>query len=826
MNNRPAVKILIPYLAGIILADRFDLSLIRLWTLWMVPAILMISLLVLYKKRRLVASSALLILSFLFIGFIRYEVAIIPPRGTDQVLYQQVKVQGTVTKSQKSRSRGSSLTVRGQISLISNPSISMTGDISIRSWDEVFPQKYGDVIEVEGKLSRPRLPRNPGGFDYRKYLMRQGIFATITSSELPDVKTIGTGGNAFLKWTKELREKIEKVADETMPSPESASILKGITLGAREELPEETYKNFLKTGTSHILAVSGLHIGIIAGWAFLFCNWIVKRLRLRSKSITYIPVVPVVVIYACMVGFRTSVARASILVILAVLAAIINRDRGASTVIDHGEGDEEHVVDLLNLLAIAALCILIYRPGAFWDVGFQLSFGCVASILYLIPHWGRWIGRIKRDKWYHRSLRWILQAITVSLSAQIGATLIIAYNFKRISLVGVFVNPVVVPLVAFIVPIAFVMYLVGLIYLPLAVIFAYVNHFLIYILDSIISYFAGFSWSQIPLSLLSSFWHVILGAAIIIFVANLFSFVERRKRLGEMQSLNERRRLLITSLGLATICVWALALSYDGHVLKVTYLDVGQGDSAFVELPNGKNILIDGGPYSSWVDTGKSVVYPFLQHEGVGKVDWMVCTHPHNDHAGGLTYPVDNLRVGEAVTGSYGLTTPTFEELRARLDRKGIEYRDAQVGSLIRDGEIHAEVLAPQVLCTLGDEDIQMNENSVVIRVTYKDVSFLFVGDIQARSERLLVDSGRDIKAAVLKIPHHGSQTSSGWEFLRTVQPFIGVVSADWRNMRRSASRFILGRYRWLGIKTYRTDRQGAITIVTDGRRGWVRTRL
>ena len=179
MNNRPAVKILIPYLAGIILADRFDLSLIRLWIF---SALLMISLFILYKKRRLTASSAMLVLCFLFIGFIRYEVAMIPPRGIDQVLYQQVKVRGIVTKSQKSRSKGSSLIVRGQTSLISDPSVSMTGEISMRSWDEVFPQKYGDVIEVEGKLSRPRLPRNPGGFNYRKYLMRQGVFATMTSS--------------------------------------------------------------------------------------------------------------------------------------------------------------------------------------------------------------------------------------------------------------------------------------------------------------------------------------------------------------------------------------------------------------------------------------------------------------------------------------------------------------------------------------------------------------------------------------------------------------------------------------------------------------------
>ncbi len=820
MKNRPAVKVFIPYLLGIILADRFDLSVTHLWAL---TAISMIPLLVFYRKRYLSASSVLLFLCLISIGFLRYEVAMIPPHGIYGVLYKQVKVQGTVTKSQESRSRGSSLIIMGNASLISDPSISMTGEMEIRSWEEVFPQKYGDVVEVEGKLSRPRLPRNPGQFNYRKYLMRRGIFATMNISDISDVRKIGTGGSAFLGWVKGLRWKIERIIDETMPSKESASILKGITLGAREELSPEMRENFDRTGTSHILAVSGLHIGIVALWTFLLCNRIRRLAKLRSMAITYIPIVPLIIVYACMVGFRTSVARASILVVLGVLAVVINRDRGASTVIDHKEDGEERVVDVLNLLAIAALCILIYRPGAFWGAGFQLSFGCVASISYLMPHWARWIGRIRRDKWYFRSLRVALQAVTISLSAQIGATLIIAYSFKRVSLVGVFVNPIVIPLVALIVPVAFVMYLVGLIYLPLAAILAHGNHILIHILISIVSYFAGFPWSQVTLSLLSSFWHVVLGVTIIAFAANLLSFMEKRKRLGQAQRLGERRRLIIAGFGAATIAVWAVALSYDGHILKVTYLDVGQGDSAFVELPNGDNILIDGGPYRAKFDTGERVIAPFLQNKGVGKLDLIVSSHPHNDHAGGLTYTVDNFRVGEVITGSYGLTTTTFEILRARLDRNGIKYGDAQMGVIRNDGELRVEVVSPRTPCALADEGARMNENSVVLRVTYKGVSFLFTGDIGEKSERLLMDSGRDIKAAVLKVPHHGSKTSSSWEFLRTVQPTVGIISVSWQTMRKYSAHLIPGRYKWLGIKTYRTDRWGAITILTDGRRGWIK---
>jgi competence protein ComEC len=662
----------------------------------------------------------------------------------------------------------------------------------------------------------------------------------MTVNSASAVQKVGTGGNAFLRWIQGLREKIEAIIDVTM-LPESASVLKGVTLGDRAALSEDMYNAFIRTGTSHILAVSGLHIGIVALCTLKLCDWIRKRVKLETRSIAYVLVIPPVIVYACMVGFQTSVIRASILVILAVIAAVINRDRGHLTVIDRLDraggsltavdrrraDRRDHIADLFNVLAVAALCILIYRPGAFWDAGFQLSFGVVSSIAYLIPHWERWIGRIRRDKRHHRFLYRILQIITISLSAQIGAMLIIAHTFNRVALAGVFVNPIIIgiPIVGLIVPIGFASYIIGLIYLPLAAILGYVNHILISMLSSIVSYFAGFRFSDIPVRGFS-FWHVVFFIAIIVFIANLSSFLEERRRLRKEQRVKGKRRLIIASIGVVTIFIWAAALSYDGHVLRVTYLDVGQGDSIFVDLPNGHSILIDGGPYSSRFDTGQRVIFPFLQHEGVSKLDLMVSTHPHNDHAGGLTHTVDNFRVDQVVTGSYGLTTRTYEELRVRLDRNKIKYHDAQVGTIFKGKELHVEVVGPQYPDLSGSENSRMNNNSVVLRVTYKGVSFLLASDIGQESERLLINSGRDIRAAVLKVPHQGSKNSSSWEFLRTVQPAIGIISVGRWNMYGHPSRLILGRYRLLGIKTYRTDKQGAVTVVTDGRRGWVSTML
>lgn len=789
MKNRPAVKILLPYLAGVILADRFDLSLIHLWIL---SAICLIAVIASYRMRWLSLGSALLVLSFLSVGFLRHEAAMLPPHGFGEVIYQQVTVHGTVVESKEERSGGSSLTVVGEAISTSDPSATMSGKILVRSWEEVFSQKYGDIVELEGRLTRPRLPRNPGQFNYREYLARHGIFATVNVADASDVRTVGIGGDPFLRWTKGLRARIEKIIDEIMPS-ESASVLKGITLGDRAALSEETYEAFLRTSTAHILAVSGLHMGMIAGWTFLLFNWLRRLIRLKRKFIAYIPVIPVVIIYACMVGFRTSVVRASVLVVLAIMASIMDRD-----------------TDIFNLLAVAALSILIYSPCAIWDVGFQLSFGAVASIAYLMPHWERWLGRIERDRWYRRWSYRIFQSVAVSISAQIGAMLIIAHTFNRASVVGVTVNPIVIPIVALIVPVGFVQSLTGLLCLPAAMILGQANHLLISMLIRIVSYFAGFRIAEVSVKGFS-LWHIIVSATLIVFVANLPIL------------LRQKRRLVMATATVMAICICAAALSYDGHILKVTYLDVGQGDSMFVELPDGRNILIDGGPYSRRYDTGERVIAPFLEHKGVRMLNLIVSTHPHNDHAGGLTYTVDHFDVEEVITGSYGLTTPTFHELLIRLDRKGIEYNDALAGSILRGGGVHVEVLSPQQLDTSGGEDTRMNNNSVVLRVTYKGASFLFASDIGEESEYLLINSGRDIRATVLKVPHQGSDTSSSWEFLRAVQPTIGIISVGRWNDYGHPSPLILGRYRWLGIKTYRTDRQGAITVVTDGRRGWIR---
>lgn len=879
MNNRPAVKILIPYLAGIILADRFNLNLIFLWIM---SAIIIALAFFAYKKRWLSFSSVLFALCMIAFGFMRYEVSMTPPKNLDKVLYNQVEIYGTVLESQKERNGGSSLLINGEAYLPSQPSIFMKGKISIRSWeDDTFPELYGygDIIGLEGKLTQPRPARNPDAFDYQKYLYRQGIFATMTIQNVTDTHQIGIGGNTFLRWIASFHNKIKTVIYEIARDEDTESILRGIVLGEKNDMPEDLYNAFRKTSTTHILVVSGVNFAILAGWIYGIFQFFRKRLInvgisnpiLQNKKLAYIFVFPVIIIYALMAGAEFSVMRGLIFISLFILATLLDRNS-----------------DLFNNLAIAGLCILIFSPGAFWNAGFLLSFITVASIAYLMPYWDSLIAKITKRKILYR----ILQGIAVSISAQIGAGLIIAYIFGTYSFSGYIANPLIAPLVVLLTPMGFLSCLVGLIYLPFGSFLGWIDYAIVWLLELIVKWFAGIEFFYVKFNNNFSFMHIIVAVAIIIFIANLPTLLRKKplfgifldiegdldnsnipndarqifidnkikfsqnakiitKKLGkkwlitdnlsddwhdhqqaylikkDIDGINvykENQTLLISCLVIISLSFWAWATLYNGNVAKITYLDVGEADSAVVDLPGDYEILIDGGVHRGKYSSGERVVSPFLTRQGINDLELMVSTHPDNDHSGGLTYIVDNIKVDEAITGSYGVISPTYKILTDRLESNNIEYHDAILQAIYEDKDTKIEVLSDGYKKYLKNEEKRMNNNSVVIKVTYKKASFLFTGDIEKESERQLVQSGRDIKATVLKVPHHGSYSSSSYEFIKAVQPSVAVISVGYKNYYHHPSAYIIKRYERLGTDIYRTDYQGAITIITDGRYGWVKT--
>jgi|GEM_PF-720069 len=888
MRNRPALKILIPYLAGIILADRFDVNLVFLW---LFSVICLLTIFFVYKKRWLSLSSALLFVCFIILGFMRYEIDMIPPRNIDRVVYQDVGVYGTVINSQKERSGGSSILIDAEVFPQHNPYIRMKSKITIRSWtDDLLPERYrqGDTIGLYGRLTQARNARNPGEFDYRKFLQRQGIFGIIYLND-EEIYQLGSGGSVFLRWIGSLRQKIGAVITELSSDYEVESIFRSLILGEGGEVPIDLYRAFQKTGTTHVLVVSGVNFAILAGCGYWLFNAIRKyvlrigkcKILLEKEIITYIPVFIIIVIYLFVANREFSVFRAFIFITLLILSVIINRDR-----------------DIFNILAIAGLIILLFIPGAFWNAGFQLSFVAVASIAYLMPYLDtqlkktKWFRDIKEKKWHIRGLYWFIQGIGVSITAQLGAVTIIAYTFHTFSPIGFLVNSLIFPLVFIVTPTAFALCFIGLISLPFAKLFSWTINIPIKLLIHIVRWFSD----QVDFITLRSFSlaYVFLIAGVIIFLVNLpkifrksplfnikpeyesylnldtipdivrYEFSNRGIKLSKNAKLIVKRfgnkwlitdnpsdnwfdkrqayiakkgknhitfyrlnqKPLIYSLALISLFCWAMAIEYDGHVAKITYLDVREADAIFVQSPDRYNILIDGGSYSQRFDCGERIVAPFLRRNGVGKLDLMIATHPDNDHVGGLVYLLDDFIVDRVITGSYGLTSPTYDKFLEKLKWYNINYQDAKPSIVYENKDFKVEVLSDQYQGILKDSESRMNNNSVVTRITYKDASFLFTGDIEKQAEQQLVRTNTDIKADVLKVPHHGSRSSSTYELINAVQPSVAVISVGYKNFFGHPHSSVVRRYEKAGVNIYRTDINGAITIITDGRYGWIKTMI
>ena len=280
-----------------------------------------------------------------------------------------------------------------------------------------------------------------------------------------------------------------------------------------------------------------------------------------------------------------------------------------------------------------------------------------------------------------------------------------------------------------------------------------------------------------------------------------------------------KKKILIISLLILNLLIWIKALNLPSPVLEVTFLDVGEGDSIFIRFPHQGNMLIDGG--SVWRDynAGERVIAPFLRKKGVRKIDLVVLSHPHLDHVGGLVYVIKNFKVGLILESGQTHHSYTYQKFLKTVKKKNIPCKIGRRGQKIKgykEAEIH--ILHPRGPL-IKDTNSDLNNNSLVIKVTYKKVSFLFSGDIEEEAESDLLKLGKVLRSTVLKVPHQGSRTSSTEKFLRAVKPEVAVISVNKNNRFHHPHSLALKRLEKFGIKVYRTDRDGAVIMTTAGER-------
>lgn len=659
--------------------------------------------------------------------------------------------------------------------------------LSINGRAELLP---GDRVRVLALLSEPNTFGNPGEFDYRQWLKRRGVLVTgyVKSVRLIERLEEGNGPSALLSRARVEIARFIDASGAGYPEP-----LKALVISGQGGIDRALKEAFAATGTAHILSISGLHVGMVAAFSYWAVLLILRRsekalLALNARKTAIILAAFPALLYALLAGLPVPTQRAVVMALAFIASFAIGRGK------DH-----------LNTLSFAGLLILAISPASVWDVSFQLSFGAMASIIILVPRLNKLFGPFfggcpEEGKAAKKAVlglmkKRVLPLLFVTIAAGVGTSPILAYHFHRVSLAGLAANLVAVPLAGVAVP----SLLVSTALLPVSEALAWVMLFPADMAFSLIAWVVTL-FASIPYA---SLW-VSPPALheVVLYYLLIFSAVNMgRARVFRLAA--PASALLLAALP------WAMDFKAAEPVLKVTYLSVGQGDSAFVELPGGKTMLIDGGGTNNPdFDTGERVVAPFLRSKGVKKIDYMVLSHAQQDHMGGLLFVARNMEVGEFWWNGKG----SLGRLGAVLDESGVAKKTVDSSK----GKIAINKAEVEFLNFAGAPGLDTNDNSLVMKLSFGERSFLFTGDIGEKAEKTFI--GKNVKADVMKAPHHGSKYSSSAAFLSSVQPTTVVISAGKFNSFGFPHSEALERYEEAGADVLRTDTMGAVIIETDGR--------
>jgi competence protein ComEC len=680
----------------------------------------------------------------------------------------------------------------------------VSGILRVSARGEHPPVGLGDRITVSGKLRPARGYRNPGGFDYPAFLARQGVHAVLSAGRDGGIR-IDERGSGLLRHMQDLRERIRQAFLRSV-SGDGAAVLLAMVLGEEGGLTDALRERFMAAGVTHILSISGSHLGLVA----VLCFWLVRKglflllperryhqltLHADPRKLAAAATVLPVVFYAFLAGGQTATLRALIMILTGLAAVLLDRDG-----------------DLLNALAVAALITLVPDPQALLDISFQLSYCSVLCILFVVRTWDGLA--LSADTPVRQWRNKALLLLVISAATTLATAPLTAHYFRQASPAGVLANMLVVPFAgAVIVPLGLCSGLLSLATgsLPLAGL----NQAAADAFVSLVSFFsrlpgAGVALPSPGVLFAAGYAGLLAGGGIAL----------RGRLLSRLRPLEFSGRMSRTLKAVLALSAAALTASLALPLLRqaensVTFLDVGQGDCALIETAEGKRLLIDGGgARENRFDVGRRVVAPFLADRGIRTLDLVVLSHPHPDHMNGLISLLGTVRAREVWWAGLDGNLEGFDSLRDLLAAQAIPLRAVRSGDGGQYGEAAVEVLSPLRHPPEGERRAYAAENSrsLVVRLRLDGAAFLFPGDIHRDGERALADAA-DLSAEVLKVPHHGSKTSSSDEFLRAVRPRIAVVSVGADNPYRQPSEEVVERYGERGIRLFRTDRDGAVRV-------------
>ena len=632
--------------------------------------------------------------------------------------------------------------------------------------------KIGMRIRAEGTMEAPEPERNPGGFDHRSFCRAKGIGGIFRADWAAPA---GPGYSRFREGIRQIRLRLEGRLDQ-LASGTDGGILKAVLLGDRSDMDQEIYELYRKNGISHVLAISGLHVSILglglwkalrrcgfgfaaaggAAGAFLFC-------------------------YGLMTGFGPSVVRAAAMCGLSFLAAFLGR-----------------TYDLMSALCIPALALLWSRPCLLTQASFQLSFLAAGAVAF--PG-GFLIRRFKA--------RGLFQTLLVSASIQAATAPAVLYHSFELPLYGIFLNLLVIPLMTYVVVSGLLGLAASLFSMKAGAALLGGAHYILGLYKAM-----GEGTQRLPGASL------VVGrpslAAMVLFLAGAFLGILLASRILEQRRSRPQAFLILCLFWAGSVFFF---FSPPRKGLSAVFLDVGQGDGIFLSC-GGRTMLMDCGS-SQEKELGKDCLVPFLKSRGVDRLDTVFISHGDWDHISGIRYALEEpgcgIRIGTLVMPEPGKGKDVYAELACLADSRGIPVVYG------KRGDEFSGILGPEVsICCLsppeGGDYGDRNDESLVAEIQYGDFRLLLTGDVGKEGEEKMREAGLLAPVTVLKAAHHGSGTSSGQEFLKTVDPAFAVLSCGRENRYGHPSPEVVKALKEQGARIWDTRERGAVMVWTDGR--------
>lgn len=705
----------------------------------------------------------------------------------------QVNIVGTVLEPSSETEGTARIRVRVEDLLAPRTGVGGGERLVLTVFKPVEGYSPGQRILFPARLRPFRNFKNPGHYDYERTMKLAGFACAASVSDGRRIVSMGKGSLGFpLDQLEGARRPVRDLLMRRL-APEQAALFRALILGEKRGIGEELRERFNRAGLGHVLAVSGLHVALVAWFTFSLCMRalslsyrlaLAADIRRTAAALTCLPVMA----YGCLTGLEVSCQRAMIMVMVFLFSIILGKEK-----------------ETWSTLSLAALLVLAVEPAALFSISFHLSFSAVVGILWLGPSLqkvltsparreGKTVGYASRFYVYFADIT------AVTIAATIFLLPITCYYFQRFSLTVIPANLTVLPVL-------------GLLLLPMGLLAALclalstaLGEVLIegaaWVLERMMDYVAfwgSWSWSEVWV-MSPNAPEVMLLYVLMFFLFYCFRFAWAR------------RGIIVVLLFLAGDMAYWVQRNFHNPHLKVSFLDVGQGSAALVQFPGKERMLIDGGGFSRGrLDVGKAIIAPYLLRSKITRIDYLVLTHPQIDHMGGLGFIASHFKPREFWHNGEKAETTVYRQLMETLRRANVQVLSpADWEGERKIGEATVTLLHPK-----GDDEergLNPNDKSLVLKLNHQGRTLLFPGDLEGAGEdKVVLRAGPNLRSEVLVVPHHGSRTSCTSTFLEHVRPSVCVISVGEGNFFGFPSNEVLKRLEGLGCAVFRTDRDGAV---------------